>query len=230
MKIVIADGGHAADYIVKAFHKRGNKLIVINPHRETANYLAQSNHIPVVYGAPSKIDILEEANIKDCDLFITLGFNDTNNYVACQLAKKLFGAKKCICTVSNPKYVDLYRSLGVDSVVSSTYLLASSIVSESSLESLSKTMSFEGDKIIMSEVVIHEHYGIANKMIMDINFPKTGTISCIYRKPNVIIPNGRVVILPGDKLFIVSSKKDQKNIIAFVSATENEVIKDGEKK
>ena len=29
MKIVIADGGHAADYVIKTFKKRGNKLIII---------------------------------------------------------------------------------------------------------------------------------------------------------------------------------------------------------
>ena len=54
-----------------------------------------------------------------------------------------------------------------------------------------------------------------SKQIMDINFPKCGTISCVYRKPNVIIPNGKTVILPNDCLFIVSAVKDQKLIIDY---------------
>ncbi len=216
MKIVIADGSHAADYIINTFNKHSNKLIVINSKKDIVQKLANIHRIPVFYGEPYKKEVLEQANVKDCDIFISLGHKDTDNFVACQLAKKIFNAKKCICIVNNPKNVEIFRTLGIDSVISSTYLLASSIVNESSLEKLTKTMSFENDKIVMTEIVVKELYAISNKMIMEINFPKTGTISCIYRKPSVIIPNGKTLIMPGDSLFIVSAVKDQKDIISFV--------------
>lgn len=216
MKIVIADGGHAADYIIKTFKKRSNKLIVINSRKETAQYLTNANKIPVFYGEPFNMSVLDNAHIEDCDLFIALGYNDADNFVSCMLAKKVYNAKKCICIVANPKNVEIYRNLGIDSVISSTYLLASSIVSESSLEKLTKSMSFEDEKIVLTEIIVKETYALANKQIMEINFPKYGTISCVYRKPNVIIPNGKTLIMPGDNLFIVSAIKDQKNIINFV--------------
>ncbi len=216
MKIVIAGGNQSADYIVKSFKKVGNKIIIINSSKETIAYLTKSNNIPAFYGEPYSKDILEQAHIDNADLFIALGSVDTNNLVSCLLAKRLYSVKKCICIVANPKNVEIYRRLGLDSVISSTYLLATSIVNESSLESLAKTMSFQEDKIIMSEVLIKDNNPISHQQIMDINFPKTGTISCIYRKPHVIIPNGKTVILPGDKLFIVSSKKDQEHIISFI--------------
>lgn len=216
MKIVIADGSHAADYIIKTFKKRSNKLIVINSRRESAQYLAKSNKIPVVYGEPFKIHVLRDAHIENCDLFISLGPKDTDNFVACLIAKKVFNAKKVICIVSNPKNVELFRELGLDSVISSTYLLASSIMNESSLEKLTKSMSLEDDKIVLTEVLVKDTFEIANKQIMEINFPKTGNISCIYRKPAVIVPNGKTIIMPNDKLFVVSSTKDQKGIVDFV--------------
>ena len=216
MKIVIANGGHAADYIIKQFRSRKNNIIIINSSKQTANYLAKTNKLPVIYGEPWKINVLDAAHVQDCDIFVALGYIDTDNYVSCMLAKKLFNAKKCICIVNNPKNVDLFRDLGIDSVISSTYLLASSIFSETSLEKLTKSMSFQDDKIVMVEVTVRESNIISNKQIMDINFPKTGTISCVYRKPNVLIPNGKTVILPGDKLFIVTSKKDQPGIVEFV--------------
>ena len=51
---------------------------------------------------------------------------------------------------------------------------------------------------------------------MEINFPKFANISCVYRKPNVIIPNGQTLILPKDKLIVVSTSDDQKKVIDFV--------------
>ena len=216
MKIVIANGHQSADYLIKYFKNIRNKIIVINSSKDTIQYLTKSNKIAAFYGDPYKKEILDNAHIEQADLFIALGNEDTDNFVACQLAKKVYSVKKVICTVTNPKNVELFKSLGLDSVISSTYLLASSIVSESSLEKLTKSMSLENDKIVLSEVTIKENYEIANRQIMDINFPKTGTISCIYRKPNVIIPNGKSTILANDKLFVVSSKKDQKSIIEFI--------------
>lgn len=219
MKIVIAGGYHAADYIIKKFKSKQNKLIVINSKREIAQYLTKSNQIPVFYGEPFKYFVLDEANVEDADIFIALGNVDTDNFVSCLLAKKVFNVKKCICTVNNPKNVRLYRELGIDSVVSSTQLLATSILSESSIEDLIKTMSLENEQIVLTEVVIKPNYEIANKRIMDLNFPKQGNISCVYRKPNVIIPNGSTLILPKDKLLVVSTPKYQRDILAFIQKT-----------
>lgn len=219
MKIVIANGEHAADYIIKKFKSSQNRLIVINDSRETAQYLTKSNKIPVFYGQPYKYFVLEEAHVEDADIFIALGDVDTDNYVSCLLAKRVFNVKKVICTVNNPKNVELYRELGIDSVVSSTQLLATSVMNESSLEDLIKTMSLEDEQIVLTEVVMRPSFEIVNKRIMDINFPKNGNISCIYRKPSVIIPNGQTTILPKDKLLIVSTPQHQKEILNFIQKT-----------
>ena len=219
MKIVIANGEHAADYIIKKFKSSQNRLVVINDSRETAQYLTRSNKIPVFYGQPYKYFVLEEAHVEDADIFIALGDVDTDNYVSCLLAKRVFNVKKVICTVNNPKNVELYRELGIDSVVSSTQLLATSVMNESSLEDLIKTMSLEDEQIVLTEVVMRPSFEIVNKRIMDINFPKNGNISCIYRKPSVIIPNGQTTILPKDKLLIVSTPQHQKEILNFIQKT-----------
>jgi trk system potassium uptake protein TrkA len=216
MKIVIAGGQHAADYIIKKFKTSGNKLIVINENRAVAQYLTKANRIPVFYGQPYKYFVLNEANVENADIFIALGNVDTDNYVSCLLAKRVFNVKKCICTINNPKNVELYRELGIDSVISSTQLLATSILNESSLEDLIKTMSLEDEQIVLSEVVMRPNFAIVNKRIADINFPKNGNISCIYRKPTVIIPNGSTIILPKDKLLIVTTPKHQKEILDYI--------------
>ena len=216
MKIVICQGGPEADYIINMFHKRENQLIIINSDRNTASAITKKYHVPVIVGESFKQDILKLANVENADVLIALNEKDTDDFVTCILAKQVFHVKKVICTVNNPKNVDLYKSLGIDSCISSTYLLGNTVKAESSIESLIKTMSLEDDKIVMTEIMVDPKYEIANKKIMEINFPKFANISCIYRKPNVIIPNGQSMILPKDKLVIVSTAMDQKKVIDFV--------------
>ena len=213
MRIVIANGDNSADYIIKNFKSRQNQLTIINDNKDVANHIAKSSKLPVIYGDFTKVSTLKEANIQGADLFIALGRKDSDHYVGCLHARRQFGVKKCICIVQNPKNVEVFKQLGLESVISSTETLVSSVIAESSLELLSKTMSFENDKIVMSEVVVT--YLIAHKRIMDLNFPKEGNIACVYRRPRVIIPNGSTLILPKDKIFILSTPADQKKLIEF---------------
>ena len=221
MKIVICEGTHEADYIIRMFRSRENQLIVINSSRDFASSITKKYHIPVIVGESYKQSVLSLAHIEKADILIALNESDTDDLVTCMLAKQVFKVKKTICTVNNPKNVELYKDLGVDSVVSSTYLLGTTVKAESSIESLIKTMSLEDDKIVMTEITIESNYEIANKKIMELNFPKFANISCVYRKPTVIIPNGQTLILPKDKLIVVSTTADQKKVIDFVKRETN---------
>lgn len=221
MKIAVAGGTNTAEYIIKNFKNSNNELTIINNDKSDAEQIAKDNRVPVFFGDPSKKYVLEAAHIENYDIFISVSDKDEDNFVACLLAKRVFGVKKCICIVQNPNNVEVFKDLGIDSVISSTQLLLASITSETSLETLIKTMSFEDDKIVLTEVQIKQSYDICNKKICEISFPKTGSISCIYRKPRVVIPNGQTMILPKDKLLFVSSPADQKAIINFITKTTN---------
>ncbi len=222
MKIVICDGHHEADYIIKMFKGNQNQLIIINSDKDFCKYLAKTNRVPVLYGKSFKKETLDIAHIENADILISLNEVDTDNFATCIIAKKMFNVHKVICTVINPKNVELYKELGVDSVISSSYLLGNSVKSESSIESFIKTISLEDDKITMVETIVNENYLISSRKIMEIDFPKYANISCIYRKPNVIIPNGQTLILPKDKLIVVTTSDKQKAIIDWIQRTKTE--------
>ena len=222
MKIVIAGGTHEAEYIVHMFHKRGNQLIVINPSKEEAALLLHRESVRVYVGDPWKAHILEEADAANADVFISLCDRDTDNYVACHLAKKCFGAKRCICVVTNPNNVELYKRLGIDSVISSTYLLGNSVKNESSVEDIIRSIAFENNQVVMIEMKVLPKFRIAEKKIMDLDFPKYASISCIVRKGEIVIPNGQVYVHAKDKLMIVCSPEDQKRLTAWLKVEKSE--------
>ena len=216
MKIVIANGKHEADFVINMFKGQTKNLVVINSDKNFADYIVKNSKVPVFIGEPYKRFVLDDSGARDADIFIALGDRDTDNYAACMLAKKEFNIKKCICTVSNPKNVDIFKKLGIDSVIYSTYLLANKNKSASSLEDVLQTLSIEEDKIVLTEIIVGDLYRISNQKIMDIDFPQNATISCIYREPHVIIPNGSTIIKPKDKLVIISTPSEQEKIIKFI--------------
>lgn len=71
----------------------------------------------VVCGDPCQESILREAGIRDYDVIAALGQKDADNLEICQMAKKVLGMKKAICLVRNPRNVELFEKLGIDTVV-----------------------------------------------------------------------------------------------------------------
>lgn len=216
MKIAIANGTFQAAYLFDLFKKNGHKTVLINSSKDDAAYLLKTKHVKVFVGNPWSRHVLEDAGVGRCDLFISLCNADTDNFASCLLAKKIFGVSKVISLVKNPANVEIYRKLGIDSAVSSTYLLGQSILNESSMETIIKTLSLENDKIVLLEATILPKHKIAHHKIMDISFPKFASIAAIYRNYSVIIPNGQVELFPKDKLLIVCGKEDEEKVLAYV--------------
>lgn len=216
MKIVIAGGKHQADFLIKMLLAEKHQLIVINKDEKYADYISTENDIPVFQADPSKPYALSDANIDGADLLIALSEKDTDNYVICKLAKKVFQVKKCVSIISNPKNVKVFKKLGVDSVISATFLLGQSIKTEMSVEKWFRTLSIEDEKIVMIEIVVESGFKLVNRAIKDINFPENINISCIFRDPEVIIPNGNTVIKTTDKLIIISKTEAQDEVIRFI--------------
>ncbi len=228
MNVVIANGNLEAAYVIDSFKEdKHNKIIVINSDKDTADYLVKHQHVSVYVGNPWRTYALEEAGIYDADLFISLSNSDTDNYVSCILAKKVFNVRKCICVVKNPDNVEIYKKLGIDSVISSTYLLTQNIKNESLEGNLIRSMNLDSNKIVMVEATLLSKYRICNKAIMDIKFPSFANIAYIMRDNEFIIPKGNVVLKPRDTLVIACEKNDEKELTRYI--TQRASAKDLEK-
>jgi trk system potassium uptake protein len=216
MRIIIAGGKHEADFIIKMFKEEHHRLTVINPDKQFAEYISKENDVEVFIGDPTKAYVLEDVDANNADIVIALSPIDTDNYITCITAKKVFNVKKTVSIVRNPKNVDLFKRLGVDSVVSSTYVLGQTIKNESTVEKILKTLSFEDEKIVMLELSIDPDASMIGKRIKDIIFPTNINISCIFRDPHVIIPQGETMIKENDRIIIVTTPSEQENIIEFI--------------
>lgn len=217
MKIAIVGGRTKADFLIEMLLKKNNQLIVINNDRRYCEYMAERYGIGVYFGDGSKQFVLDEAGIHGFDILIALTESDADNFNICQTAKRIFAVNKAVCTVANPKNVEVFKKLGINTVISATYMLAQFIEQVSTVEKLSNSLSLADNKIILSEVAVELDNCIVGKKIIEVGFPAGVIISCLIRDLEVIIPNGQTIILANDKLLIVSSPQNQERAINIVT-------------
>ncbi|MGA0351877.1 MAG: potassium channel family protein [Acholeplasmataceae bacterium] len=216
MKIIVAGGRVEADYVINSFKESNHTITIINPDKDYASYLASRHERPVFAGDPTKIYVLEEAEINNADIFLALSDDDTDNYIMCMTAKTVFGIKKVVAIVRNPNNVKTFKDLGIDRVINATNLLVTHIGNDTALTNLTRTISIDEDeKVVVVEIAINDDFPFIDQEIKDIKLPNRINVSCIFRDPVVIIPHGETKIKKGDKLLIVTSQDGKDDVNKF---------------
>lgn len=216
MNFVIVGGGKKVDFLVRSLLAKKNKITLINENERECKRLVHEHDIPTIFGDGSKPFILEDAGIKKADLLIALTPKDEDNLVICQLAKNQFQVGRVFAIVNNPKNVTVFKKLGVDTVVSGTYTLASIIEQMASMDEIVNSISIEDGKIQLIELHIMKGHRICGKQLSDIDFPENAIVGCIIRNNNVFIPNGRSEIYADDKLTILASAEVQEKAVSVL--------------
>jgi len=216
-RVVIAGGRQKADFLISILLEKGCDLTVINEDKAYCEYLAEKYSIPIYCGKPEKLFTFDDANIYGADILITLMLNDADNFVVCQAARRLFSVARIVATVSSPKNVDVFKQLGINTVVSATYTVATIIEQASVVGDIVNTLSLDDEKVVISKITVKEDSPILGKQIMDITFPSNAIISCIVRETGVTVPGGQTLISLNDKLIIISDRNLQKEVIEIVT-------------
>ncbi len=221
MKIVIVGGGKKVDFLSNSLLSKGHELTIINQDTRDCKYLSRTHKANIVCGDGSKPYILEDAEVAGSDLMLALTPQDADNLVICQLAKKVFGIKRAFATVNNPENVEVFKKLGINTVVSATYILSGIIEQMASVDELANYLPLENGKVQLLEIPVKKEYGINGKQIADIGFPDDAIVGCIIRGGNVIIPKGRTEVHTDDKLIILTNSVSQPKVLECLFKGDN---------
>lgn len=221
MKIVIAGGQTKADFLISMFKKEHHHLVVINDTEAHAEYLAKKHNINVYVADPSSTLVLKDANIENYDIIIALCPSDAANLSICQYAKKVLHIHKTVAAVSDPKNVEYFKMLGVDTAISATYLISRYIEKASVLENMTRSIVSEFESLAITTITVQENTYVANRTLSEIKLPEGVSLGAIVRNDDVIVPNGKSVIMPQDKILIITSSKMQQKAINLINSPYN---------
>lgn len=212
MKVTIIGGGKVGYYLVRTLMEHGHEPAVIESNREVCKKIANEIDIPIICGDATRLEVLENANIRSSDALISVTGSDEANLIVCQLAKKKFGIKKTVAKSNNPKNVAVMQALGIDNVINSTNSIASLIEREVDTSNIKQLLSLNSGEVTLFEIQLPQDYVYDGKMLMDIKLPLLFNIVSITRNGNMIIPRGQSMLKSGDKLIVISESDTVKEL------------------
>ncbi len=209
--VLIAGGGRTTYYLEEMLKKSGIRSTVIEKDEATCMELAADFPCHVICDHPTRKERLHEEGIEHADAFLALSGDDEDNVIT-SLYAKAQGVAKVVTMVKSESYVDLFKSAGLDTIVSPKSSTVSQIVRylrsmanarDAEIESLHRFMD---DRVEALEFRITEEIpGITGLPLREIRARAGVLIACIVHEGQVIIPGGNDKILPGDSVILITT-------------------------
>tara|TARA_Y100001970_G_scaffold104120_1_gene130451 strand:+ start:4420 stop:5784 length:1365 start_codon:yes stop_codon:yes gene_type:complete len=213
MRVLIAGAGEVGFRVGRDLVYRGHEVTLVDSNSSSVKR-AQELDAQVFQGnAASAKFLMEEASLKDADLFIGVTGKDVVNLVGCSLAKKM--GCNTIARLNNPDIIDLpsdydhQQLFGVDAFVSPDELSMHRIWQILSRPALTRLEHFSVGKLRILEVRLQDSSPSVGRPLSNIKLPPHCRIVLIAREEGVTIPSESDILMPRDRILILLTNSSE---------------------
>jgi len=207
MRVVIVGGGNVGTYIADELHRAGHEVLIVEVDAEriaTAQAQGEPEGVPWLLADGCEVSELTEADPATADVMVAVTGDDEDNLVISLLAKQEFGVPRVIARVNNPANEWLFNAnWGVDVSVSTPHLLTALVEEAVSVGSLVRLLSFEQNRVRLSEVTLAADSPACDREIVELGFPRDSTVVAVLRQERVVVPRGDTVLYAGDEVLVL---------------------------
>lgn len=121
MHVVILGCGRVGAYLAGMLVEAGHQVTVIDKNSLAFSRLGADFPGKTVVGTGIDEDVLRRAGIEQADAFVAVTNGDNTNMMSAQVAREIFGVQRVICRVYDPLRGEFYRTLGLETICSTTW-------------------------------------------------------------------------------------------------------------
>ncbi len=211
--VCIIGGGTIGLMLARNLEEIKIKAKIIEKNIQRCELLAQElSSTLVINGDGTNLSLLDEEQISDCDVVVSVTNNDEKNLLCSLLAKQL-GVKRVISRVSKNLNIPLFEKVGIDVAVSPNNAALNEVKNdlyETNVDILATVEQGQGEVL---EIIVPEDF--EDIKIKDLRMPAKAIVGTIKRRNRVIIPKGDTLIMKKDTLIIFTTNTNAPQIKDF---------------
>ncbi|AND78575.1 Trk system potassium transporter TrkA [Streptococcus pantholopis] len=226
MRIIVVGGGKVGTALCRSLVEEEHDVILIEEKEPVLKNVTKHYDIMGIVGNGANFKILEQADVKDCDIFIAITDKDEVNMIAAVLAKKM-GAKETIVRVRNPEYSNPYfkekNFLGFSLVVNPELLTARYIANSIDFPNALSVEHFVNGRVMLMEFKVTDSSKLCRMSLSQFRQKFSNVVICaIERQGKIIIPDGEDTIVTDDRIFVTGNRTE---MVAFHHFVNSKTIK-----
>ena len=209
----IIGGGNVGYMLAKSLEDLKIKTKIIEKNYDRCEFLAQElTKTLVINGDGTNLKLLDEEEIGESDVVISVTNNDERNLL-CSLLVKQLGVKRVISRVSKVLNIPLFEKVGIDIAVSSKTSAINEVrndIDETEVDILALVEQGEGEVL---EILLNKDFD--GMFIKDLRFPAPAIVGVVQRRSSVIIPKGDTKLISQDILIIFTKAENVDKVKSY---------------
>lgn len=211
--VMILGASTTAFYLAKMLTKSGNSVKIIDKDKARCEQISEVlPEAVIIMGDGAEQDLLLEEGIRNTDAFVSLTGMDEENILISFFASSQ-DVQKVITKVNRDELGDMAEKLGLDCIISPKNIVSDVVLRyaralqnsiDSNIETLYRVMGGQAEVI---EFNVLPDFKYVNIPLRNLNTKDNILVAGIIRGRKAIIPTGDDVIMPSDRVVIVSSGK-----------------------
>lgn len=215
MKVLIVGAGQVGCFLSQRLCNEGHEVVLVDQDQSHLDRVQEELNVMTVSGNGASAEVLEQANIKSCDIFIAVTDLDEVNILACLLARE-YKVGKRLARVKSIEYssqgaVLSKEKLGIDLLINPCDEVADEMV-----KIACRSGAFDVAEFVEGRIQFLGYRIGADSPLCGITLQELGELRGIYdfvvvaiaRDEKTIIPRGEDVIEEGDSIYIIAREKD----------------------
>ena len=217
MKIVIAGAGEVGTHLAKLLSKENQDVIIIDKDESKLAKLEPYNMLTFV-GNPVSFKTMRNAGVMGCDLFIAVTPYETDNVLACEIAKS-FGAKKAVARIDNYDFMrkenrPFFTEKGIDDLIYPELLAAKEMAVALERAWVRNWFELCNGQLYVIGVKVREDAKVVGMPLRELfGISNYAHISAIKRNHETIIPRGDDYIRANDIVYIATTQESSVNLL-----------------
>jgi len=222
LKIVILGAGQVGSTVASALVHEDNDITIVDINERRLKELQDQMDIRCVLGHASHPKVMERAGIEDADLVIALTSSDETNMIACQIAYTLYNVPTRVARVRSTEYTDrpklFHREHSpVDVLISPELLLTQYISRLIEYPGALQVMDFAGGRAQLVATEAEAGGLLVGQKLYTLKHhlpaKSDARVAAIYRKDQLILPDGNTTIEENDLVFFLAAKRHIRTVM-----------------
>jgi trk system potassium uptake protein TrkA len=209
LNIIIVGAGRVGLYMAEKLAK-DHEISIIEKEKDLAQEATSGLDVLVIQGDGTETKALEEAGIKDADYLAGVTGKDEINLLSCLVAKSL-GVKTVMARVGKLEYIEVFKSLGIDHVVSPELSAADWLYKLITRPAATDLALIEGSDVDILEFTVHDDSLIHEKKVGEVP-PNGFLIISVKKGEEILIPAAETILEENDKVWVLLKSQFLKNV------------------
>ncbi len=224
MRILICGGGQSAALIAARLIREGNEVTMVELDASRCAQLEETLDAKIVQGSAASFSTLNKAGLKETDMLIAVTNWDEINILACLVAKVEADVKVKVARVRTHEFARWKRvadeaGIGIDLIIHPETEVTERIMRVVNLPGVSDIVDYAGGGVKLFGMNVERDSWFAGKTLEELDAagpPRNSLVAMIFRGQQVIIPHGAQVVMPGDHVYVCTTKDSLDEVLEFM--------------